>query len=115
VDVISCAAPNLRATPANIYNHEGKIILHITKDELYELHYERAMHILHAAHSSGADMVVLGAFGCGAFRNDPNVVARAYVDALKEYANYFDVIEFAVYCSPFDTKNYKAFNDVFTE
>ena len=110
VDVISCAAPNLRATPANIYNHEGKIILHITKDELYELHYERAMHILHAAHSSGADMVVLGAFGCGAFRNDPSVVAAAYRDVIERYRHMFDIIEFAVYCRDDDTANFTAFS-----
>lgn len=110
VDVISCAAPNLRPTPANMYNHEGGIVLRITNDKLYELHHRRAMHILHAAQSSGADMLVLGAFGCGAFMNDPYTVAAAYRDVMKKYRQCFDLVEFAVYCSDKDTVNFTAFN-----
>ena len=36
-----------------------------------------------AAHKE-VDILVLGAFGCGAFQNDPEVVARAYRTALDE-------------------------------
>ena len=63
----------------------------ISRDELYELHLSRAQHILNVAAGQGVDILILGAFGCGAFMNDPNTVARAYSDALKEYAQYFDV------------------------
>lgn len=116
VDIITCAAPDLRPPrPDRFHPNIQPEPINISRDELYELHLSRAQHILNVAAGQDVDILILGAFGCGAFRNDPNVVARAYVDALKEYAQYFDVIEFAVYCSPFDTKNYKAFSDAFAE
>ena len=116
VDIITCAAPDLRPPrPDRFHPNIQPEPINISRDELYDLHLSRAQHILNVTAGQGVDILILGAFGCGAFRNDPNVVARAYVDALKEYANYFDVIEFAVYCSPFDTKNYKAFSDAFAE
>lgn len=116
VDIITCAAPDLRPPkPDRFHPNIKPEPINISRDELYELHLSRAQHILNVAAGQGVDILILGAFGCGAFQNDPNIVARAYADALKEYAQYFDVIEFAVYCSPFDTKNYKAFSDAFAE
>ncbi len=109
VDVISCAAPNLRNEPANIHNPETGKYVSIEPEKLYDLHFSRAKHILHIAAANGADIIVLGAFGCGAFRNDPNTVAKAYRDTLKEYARRFDVIEFAIYCREYETENYDAF------
>ena len=109
IDVITCAAPNLREKPSNIYNPDSGNAVHITPDQLYKLHLQRAKHILHIAACNGVDMLVLGAFGCGAFQNDPNVVAKAYRDALKEYGGYFDLIEFAIYCREWETENYDAF------
>ena len=54
-------------------------------------------------------MLILGAFGCGAFRNDPQVVAQAYHDVLPEFSHHFRTIEFAVYCPRYDDSNYRAF------
>ena len=112
VDVISCAAPNLRNEPANIHNPETGEAVRIEPQMLYDLHLSRAKHILHIAAANGVEIIVLGAFGCGAFCNDPNVVAKAYRDALKEYANKFYVVEFAIYCRDYETENYVAFNNV---
>ena len=56
------------------------------------------------------DILVLGAFGCGAFANDPKIVAKAYHEALIGYRSRFDVIEFAIYCSPGHEENYDAFS-----
>ena len=109
VDVITCAAPNLRDDPSNIYNPDNGEAVRISSDELYELHVKRARHILHIAAFNGADILILGAFGCGAFKNDPDVVAKAYNDVLKEYGNYFDLIDFAVFCRRWETGNYDAF------
>lgn len=109
VDVISCAAPNLRQRPGNIHNPEFGKARTVNRDELYQLHLKRAKHILHVAAANGADALVLGAFGCGAFANDPEVVAKAYADAQKEYKHYFSLIEFAVYCRATETENYDAF------
>ena len=54
-------------------------------------------------------MLVLGAFGCGAFKNNPTVVAQAYKEILPEFEGYFKRVEFAVYCTPERPENYNAF------
>lgn len=61
------------------------------------------------AAANQTDMLVLGAFGCGAFANDPHVVAKAMFDALKEFGGCFDLVEFAIYCRSYETENYDAF------
>lgn len=109
VDVISCAAPNLRKAPANQYNPEGGQAVNILPEDLQRLHEQRARAILAVAAGNGADILVLGAFGCGAFRNDPTVVAKAYANVMKDCRHHFDLIEFAIFCRDFETENYDAF------
>ena len=109
VDVITCAAPNLRDVPATEYNPETGGRVQITPERLFALHLSRAEHIMHTAAHNGADILIIGAFGCGAFRNDPRIVAMAYCEALKKYRAYFDIIEFAVYCKDSETANHDAF------
>lgn len=109
VDVITCAAPNLRQIPGNFHNPDASSAASVTPRRLFDLHLKRARHILHVAAANGADCLVLGAFGCGAFQNDPNVVARAYAKAIEEYRFRFDLIEFAVFCRDWETENYDAF------
>ena len=110
VDVITCAAPNLRQKPGNMYNLDQSAPVVVSKEELLSLHKNRARHILTVAASKGVDAIVLGAFGCGAFQNDPAVVARAYKDVLEEMKGYFSLIEFAIYCRPRETANYDVFS-----
>ena len=112
VDIISCAAPNLRDEPANYHNPETGSPIKMDPTELYELHIKRAKHILHIAAYNKVDILILGAFGCGAFCNDPNIVAKAYRDALESYIGRFDLIEFAIYCRDFEAENYEAFNKI---
>ena len=109
VDVISCAAPNLRRSPSNAYSSDYGAPATISSVDLYKLHLKRAKHILHIAAANTADALVLGAFGCGAFVNDPKTVAEAYRDALRTYRKYFHYVEFAVYCRSDETVNYDAF------
>ena len=111
-DVISCAAPNLRKKTGNIHNQEYGKPVSITKGELYRLHLKRVKHILHVAAANHVDIMILGAFGCGAFANDPETVASAMRDAVKEYLFYFKRIEFAVYCGPEDHRNYDIFHEM---
>lgn len=113
VDVITCAAPNLREKPSNAFNTETGASAEITAEELYSIHFSRAKHILHIAAANRIDKLVLGAFGCGAFRNDPKIVARAYKDVLKEMGKYFDEVVFAIYCGSRDNDNYGVFKDIF--
>lgn len=116
VDVVTCAAPNLRREPSNIYNiGDGRESAVLSKEELYNLHVKRLKRILDVAANEGAEVVVLGAFGCGAFRNDPRVVAKASADVIAEYKRAFKVIEFAIYCGKNGEGNYMAFKETITE
>lgn len=109
VDVVTCAAPNLRSNPSNKFNVSDGKSVDITDDELYDIHFQRAFHILTAMRANDVDIAVLGAFGCGAFKNDPRIVAKAYFDVIREYDKQFFAIEFAIYCNDYETENYMAF------
>lgn len=96
VDIITCAAPNLRHTEVN-------------DTELLNIHIKRARHMLSVAAHHGAEIIVLGAFGCGAFMNNPEIVASAYKKVLDEFDGVFERIAFAIYCTPRESRNYDAF------
>ncbi len=53
--------------------------------------------------------VVLGAFGCGAFRNPPDRVAAIYREEIKARAVDFDLIAFAVFSAGYGPDNYRPF------
>lgn len=112
-DIITCAAPDLR-TKANIHFDLTNGGVSMQNAELFGYHIRRAIHLLTVAAAKGVDILVLGAFGCGAFQNDPKVVARAYRIAIKEFEHVFRNVEFAVYCPPTGSSvNYDAFNEEF--
>ncbi|MBR3313405.1 MAG: TIGR02452 family protein [Atopobiaceae bacterium] len=102
VDVLTCAAPNLRDFKKGF-----------PADELFRIHLTRARRVLSVAASFGVRTLVLGAFGCGAFNNDPHVVAPAWHQAVNELGGWFDTIEFAVWCPPQGSVNYDAFCEEF--
>lgn len=113
VDVITCAAPNLRETPSNRYNSgDGTRAVTLSDRELQVIHEKRLRRILDSAVMNHADTVILGAFGCGAFCNEPQVVATAAANVVRDYMYAFKNIEFAVYCRPSDDSNYRVFNSV---
>ena len=112
VDIITCAAPNLREKPNNAYNSGDGNKVEISANELLALHEKRARKIFASAIVNRVEVLILGAFGCGAFCNDPYVVAQAYKNVLPEFEHYFQTIEFAVYCRPGDTTNFNAFNAI---
>ncbi|MBQ7097890.1 MAG: TIGR02452 family protein [Clostridia bacterium] len=90
VDVITCAAPDIRPVGDETqYTPE--------REELYAEFVKRWRCILAAGAKHGADVLVLGAFGCGVFANPPELVARAFCDAAKGLENYFETVEFAIY------------------
>ena len=110
VNVITCAAPNLRPHPSNAYNSgDGNEAVKITDKELLMLHEKRLRRILDVAVTEKNEVVVLGAFGCGAFLNNPEVVAQAAKNVISDYKYAFKKIEFAVYCSSRDEQNYRIF------
>lgn len=111
VDVITIAAPDLRRkTNIHVPLVNGGIFMNDA--ELFGYHVKRAIHMLTCAAAKGADILVLGAFGCGAFENNPEVVARAYRTVLNEFPQVFKQIEFAVYCPPSGSRNFDIFKRV---
>lgn len=110
VDVITCAAPNLRPNPTNRMNPDDGDPTKLTDKELLQIQEKRMRRILDVAKAHQVDTIVLGAFGCGAFRNKPEVVAQAMKHVVEEYKYDFATIEFAVYCSPRDDCNYQIFD-----
>lgn len=113
VDVLTCAAPNLRSDPVNYMNPGTGSAVALTNDELLNLHKKRAEHILTIAAANSDEVLVLGAFGCGAFRNDPKIVAQAYKEVIEEFNGYFRHIEFAVYCREWEKTNFDTFKMIF--
>lgn len=57
------------------------------------------------------EVVILGAFGCGAFSNPPEIVVEAMARVIPDYRYDFQTIEFVVYCSPGNTENYDVFKN----
>ncbi len=112
VDVITIAAPDLR-DKSNIHAPLVNGGTYMNDAELFGYHVKRAIHMLSCAAAKGAEILVLGAFGCGAFQNNPEVVARAYKIVLQEFPKVFKQIEFAVYCPPQGSHNYDVFKRVF--
>lgn len=99
VGIITCSAPALNHTELKNYS-------------LYDLHYRRLNRILDVAANNRNDVIILGAFGCGAFLNDPNIVAQAMFDAVKHYQYVFKSIIFAIPKSV-TNRNYKIFYECF--
>ncbi|MER6815009.1 TIGR02452 family protein [Spirillospora sp. NPDC000708] len=76
----------------------------------------RARKVLAVALARGHGRLVLGAWGCGVFRNDPAEVAEAFAGPLGpggEFENRFEHVVFAVWESAKDTPRRNAFRRVF--
>ncbi|MFE0465166.1 TIGR02452 family protein [Kitasatospora sp. NPDC058965] len=75
---------------------------------------ERARRVLGVAARHGVRELVLGAWGCGVFRNDPTEVADAFAVALGTHGAPFTRITFAVLDRAAGTPNLAAFRARFT-
>ncbi|NLM34733.1 MAG: TIGR02452 family protein [Clostridiales bacterium] len=65
----------------------------------------------------GCDAIVLGAYGCGVFRNSPQNVAQYFNTLLNEeaaYKKYYKKVLFSVFDRSSSQENYKAFLDLFS-
>lgn len=114
VDVITSAAPNLRNAPVSSTNSlAGGVLADIEENSLYKLHLKRLDKVFRAAAANGAEVLILGAFGCGAFCNPPIIVARAFKAIQEKYASYFETIEYAIFFVGNEITNYDTFCEVF--
>lgn len=85
VDVISCAAPMSGDTKTNEKLIKNKMRC-----------------IFNCAVARDVDVLVLGAWGCGVFGQNPEYIAKFFAEVLTEYAGYFAMVDFAIRGS--DTK-----------
>jgi uncharacterized protein (TIGR02452 family) len=103
-DVITCAAPNL--SWAIRYNNED------AKRDNHGILRNRIKFVLDIAAAQGVDTLVLGAFGCGVFKQDATEVANDFMDFLQTtHKGIFKKVVFAI---PQDVHggNYDKFKDV---
>lgn len=116
VDVITCAAPNLRNVPSNMMNPSaGSSKAEISYEGLRELLSTRIKRVFDVAAMNGADVLILGAFGCGAFRNPPKLVAEVFAEHTRKYKECFDTIEYAVFHVEHERVNFEAFKEKMEE
>ena len=112
VNVVTCAAPNLRERHGNTFHASaGNQGVNVSDKKILEIHESRLKRILDVAILNKNKVVILGAFGCGAFANKPEVVATAARNVMAEYRYAFETIEFAIYCTPWDETNYDTFKE----
>ena len=84
---ITCAAPNVYAMPDRDERRK----------EINAALTRRVDRVLRIAATHGHDTLVLGAWGCGAFGNDPSAVAGMFHDALTgDFSGRFSTTVFAI-------------------
>lgn len=75
---------------------------------------ERARKFLWIANKKNHKLLILGAWGCGVFQNDPREIAEMFNDLLKsEFANCFERVILAIYDTTQTRKVFEAFREVF--
>jgi uncharacterized protein (TIGR02452 family) len=67
-----------------------------TYAKYYQLMYHKICHIFDVALMNGHDCILLGALGCGAFRNPPHIVAEIFKEIIPLYKGCFKEIAFAI-------------------
>lgn len=112
VSCISCAAPNLREKPSNSMNPKAGKRIEISNEELEEILVERYRRVIALAETKNVEVLILGAIGCGAFKNNPRVVASAFKKALKMNGSKIEKIVFAIYCGDKEKENLKVFKEI---
>lgn len=83
--------------------------------DLLNIYESRIKNILEVAMSNDVDILILGAFGCGAFHNNPYVMVKAFYNLLirDQYAQYFRKVKFAIKRSGEFCENLCAFEEAF--
>ena len=77
--------------------------------------HQRIERIYEIAASLGYQNLVLGAWGCGAFANDPYAVAQSFRDHLENcFAGWFSEVTFAIADWSTERKFLKPFAEVMT-
>ena len=100
--ILTSAAPNMLAAR----NLAGFVV-----GDVEDAFYLRVKQVLNIMRYEGHTNLILGAWGCGAFGNDPWVIASFFYDALEQYP-WFDNVLFAIYDKP-ESERLIAFQETF--
>jgi uncharacterized protein (TIGR02452 family) len=104
VSIITMPAPNraeVRRDPEQL-------------EALREAYRRRTVQVMKIAAHRGHRTLVLGAWGCGAFRNEPADAVDAFEAALRASAGAFERVVFAVFERKHDGPNRRAFSRLST-
>lgn len=87
-DVITGAMPNLnsRSDEARSTKFRKNV------DELAEIYRRRISLVLNSASLHGTKNLILGAWGCGVFRNDPDLVSKIFAEELQNGFGFENVV-----------------------
>lgn len=102
-DVITCAAPNYAA---------AEKYMSVLKEDNENVLYERIKFVLDVAEDNNVDTLILGAFGCGVFKQDAEVVAMRFRECLETYDYHFKNVYFSV-LNLGKSDNYEKFEKIF--
>lgn len=95
-DIITCAAPNWGTALRNGVSSEANHVALVS----------RCKFILDVAIANHVDILILGAYGCGVFKQNPTEVCSIFLELLDKCGKAFDTIVFAI---PADGNNYSTF------
>ena len=102
IDVITCAAHNQKAYK-------------VEYEKLKKINYNKIKAIIECAVENNVDNLILGAYGCGAFGNSPQLVSKAFKSILidEEYYKYFNNVHFAIFTALNEEINLNEFKKTF--
>ena len=105
VDVLTCAAP--------YFNPDKR--KPVSMEKLEKVFRDRIKNIIEVASARNVDILILGAFGCGAFNNPPDLVAGVFRYLLVDtgYGRLFKKTVFAIKKNNEENTNLAAFQKAF--
>ena len=104
VDILSIAAPNVTAMK--------KAQLVIDQRKIRNDFAKKILQILRQFKAAGDRILILGAFGCGSFGNNPHMVAEIFSESLGriEFNGCFEIVYFDILAN---STNLTAFKNIF--
>ncbi|MBX9977324.1 MAG: TIGR02452 family protein [Alphaproteobacteria bacterium] len=106
VQVITSAADRL---DRGISTYDDLLKTDNVTNETIQRTYIKILSQIASAVDMGAKVFVTGAFGAGAFNQNPEIIADLYALALQKFGGHFDKIVFAI-INPYRWNNYKIFD-----
>ena len=128
-DVITIAALNLNTVKVDFDDYsdtitkENILSINLNYEKISKLDYEKLTKekirlMLSLAIKNDVDIIILGSFGCGVFRNDPEEMAKMfkYLLVKEGYSKYFEKVIFAIINDRNSVgNNYEIFKNVFSD